>query len=544
MKKIEGNLIDIYKDEIYPAIILINEKGIIEEIRKTEKTYNHYIAPPLIDAHVHVESSMLIPSEFAKLAVRCGTVAVVSDPHEIANVNGIKGVNFMIENGKTVPLKFYFTAPSCVPATEFETSGHKINAEDLDKLFATNEMIALGEMMNFPGVINDFKDVIAKLDVAKKWNKPIDGHIPGITGEDLKKYIKAGISTDHEAYMLSEALEKINLGMKILIREGSAAKNFNELASLIDSHNEMCMLCTDDSHPDELIQFGHIDKIIRLGIEKGLSIFNLLRAASINTIKHYKLNVGCLRVGEPADFILIDSPKSFEIKQTYINGECIFDNGRILFTSETPKPINNFVLENNFSEDEIKVIPQKNKKLRIIKCFDGSLLTEEIHETALVENNNVISNTEKDILKIVVINRYNKSKPAIGFIQGFGLKRGAIASSVCHDSHNIIALSTDDTSIIKAINELIENKGGITCVSDKDYFTIPLPYAGLMSAQSGISIAKDYNTLNNIVKSMGCTLTAPFMTLSFMSLLVIPNLKIGDKGLFNITKYDFQDLWV
>lgn len=541
---IEGNLIDIYAEEIYPASILIDEDGIIRSIERNGNTYDYYISPPLIDAHVHIESSMLIPSEFARLAVRCGTVALVSDPHEIANVCGIDGVKFMIENGKQTPLKFYFTAPSCVPATEFETSGKTLSATDIDSLMSSGEIIALGEMMNFPGVIHSFPDVIDKLNVAKKWNKPIDGHIPGITGSDLIKYVESGISTDHECYMLHEALAKIELGMKILIREGSAAKNFDELFPLIESHNEMVMLCTDDSHPDELIQHGHIDKIIKMGLNKKISIFKLLRAASINPINHYNLQVGCLRPGDPADFVVLNSVDAFNIVQTYINGTMVFANGRVLFSTETTKPINNFKLTKHLATSDINLTPEQNKKIRVIVASDGSLLTNESIEDPLLTHDNTISDTSRDILKIVVLNRYQQTNPTIGFIRGFGLQRGAIASTIAHDSHNIIAVGADDQSIIHAINELIEKTGGITCVQEKDYFTIPLPFGGLMTHIPGEALARDYSKLNHVVKSLGCTLHSPFMTLSFMALLVIPNLKIGDKGLFNITKYSFQGLWV
>ncbi|HPG72865.1 MAG TPA: adenine deaminase [Bacteroidales bacterium] len=541
--KIEGNLIDIYEKAIYPAELVVTN-GIIESIVRNNKQYDVFICPPLIDAHVHIESSMLIPSEFARLAVGCGTVAVVSDPHEIANVCGADGVRFMIENGKQTPMKFFFTAPSCVPATSFETSGSQLLAADIDRLFRTEELIALGEMMNFPGVINGNREVLEKLAVATKHNKPIDGHIPGVVGEDLKTYISHGIYTDHECYSLEEAKAKISLGMKIMIREGSAAKNFAELYSLIDSHPEMVMLCTDDSHPDDIIQLGHIDKIIRMGLTKNLNLFNLLRAASLNPIKHYHLQVGCLQVGDAADFIIIDSPDNFNTLQNFIQGEPVYSYGRTLFAPSVATPINNFNLTQHLNTDEISLVAPENAQIRVIQAYDGSLITGEFSSSPRIENGFAVSDPLRDILKIVVINRYKKQKPSVGFINGFGLKQGAIASTIAHDSHNIIAIGTDDTSIVNAINELISHKGGICCVNGIDFFTLELPYAGLMSGKDGNIVSSDYKSLNAIVSSLGCTLSSPFMTLSFMALLVIPTLKIGDKGLFDITKYDFQKLFI
>jgi len=543
--KIEGNLIDIFKKEIYPACVSINADGFITSIDRTNQEYDYYIAPGLIDAHVHIESSMLIPSEFAKLAIRCGTVATVSDPHEIANVVGKKGVEFMIKNGKTTPLKFHFCAPSCVPATEFETSGATLTAQDIDSLFENHPIVALGEMMNFPGVIYNFQDVIDKLKVSNKWHKPIDGHIPGILGADLKKYISAGITTDHECFSLEEALEKIQLGMKIIIREGSSAKNFNELYSLVDSHTSCVMLCTDDSHPDDLINSGHIDKIIRMGLQKGLNIFNLIAASSINAIDHYKIDVGCLRVGDKADFIIIEDIQSFNILETYINGKPVYSSGRVLFDTPSVKPINNFALNKFISSSDIEINTHEHSEIRIIEATDGSLLTGSIVESPLVKNGKAISDIDRDILKIVVLNRYIPSKPTVGFIRGFNIKQGSIASTVAHDSHNIIALGSSDELIVDSINELIANKGGITCNDgNKNLYTIPLPFAGLMTDVPGDKLAYQYSTINSVLKTMGCNLTSPLMTLSFMALLVIPSLKIGDKGLFDISAYKYQNLFV
>ncbi|HOY38341.1 MAG TPA: adenine deaminase [Bacteroidales bacterium] len=543
--KIEGNLIDIFKKEIYPAAITINNNGIITSIDRIDKQLDIFISPGLIDAHVHIESSMLIPSEFAKLAVKCGTVATVSDPHEIANVIGKNGVEFMINNGKQTPLKFHFCAPSCVPATGFETSGASLSAQDIDSLFEKQPIVALGEMMNFPGVIYNMPEVIEKLNIARKWQKPIDGHIPGISGDELRKYISEGISTDHECFSLDEAIAKINLGMKIIIREGSSAKNFDALCPLIDTHPDMVMLCTDDSHPDDLINKGHIDKIIRMGLNKGLSIFNLLAASSLNTIQHYGLNVGCLRVGDNADFIVMDNIDTFHVTETYINGKPVYSSGRILFNTPKAVAVNNFAINTPISSNDIVVNAVVESSIRIIDATDGSLLTGTLIEKPLIANNKVVSDISRDILKIVVLNRYSEISPSVGFIHGFSLKQGAIASTVAHDSHNIISIGVSDSDICDAINELIAHKGGITCNDgNKNFYTIPLPFAGLMSDESGDKLALQYGIMNHAVKELGCNLTSPYMTLSFMALLVIPSLKIGDKGLFDISAYSFQDLFV
>ncbi|MDD2198686.1 MAG: adenine deaminase [Bacteroidales bacterium] len=539
---LEGNIIDIFKREIFPGEIHF-EDGIITSIIPNNKTYEHYISPGFIDSHVHVESSMLIPSEFARLALANGTVAVVSDPHEIANVLGINGVKFMIENGKKVPLKFFFTAPSCVPATPFETSGANLNEKDIDKLMNEEPIVALGEMMNFPGVINEFEDVIAKLNITKKHNLPIDGHIPGVIGEPLQKYAKFGISTDHECSTLEEAEEKLKLGMNILIREGSAARNFEALYPLINSNPDSVMLCTDDSHPDDLINHGHINKILKLGIEKNIDIFKLWRAATINPVNHYNIPVGLLRIGDTADFIIIEDLVNLKIKETYINGELVFSNQRVLFDKITENTVNNFKRIEHIKIDDLK-IKNIDKPVNVIECYDGSLVTGSFSSILQSQNNYLIPDLNKDILPISVINRYTESKPSNGFINGFGLRKGAIASTVAHDSHNIIAIGSNYESLQIAINELIESKGGICFVNDKDRYIIPLPYAGLMTNEDGYTVAKKYELINKAVQSSGCKLKAPFMTLSFMALLVIPELKIGDKGLFDINKFDFIDIYV
>ncbi len=541
MKKIEGNIVDVFKKEVFKGEIII-ENDKIKSINKKNNNSDIYILPGLIDAHVHIESSMLIPSEFAKLAISNGTVAVVTDPHEIANVLGKKGIEFMIEDAKRTPLKTYFSVPSCVPATPFETSGANLSSQDIDEIFKKHKLKVLGEMMNYPGVIFNDKEVMAKINVAKKHKAIIDGHIPGISGEDLEKYVKAGISTDHECFTIDEALEKIKLGMRILIREGSAAKNFESLAPIISKYNKMVMLCTDDSHPDDLIKYGHINKIIKLGQKQNIDLFDMLYATCVNPVEHYNLDVGLLRENDYADFITVDSLENFNILETYINGELVYSNERVLFNTEKVVPINNFYAS-KIDIDKIS-IEDKKCKVKVIEVIDKELITNSFSTTLNSKDNKLQADIERDILKIVVYNRYSKDAvPQIGFIKGFGINKGALATSVAHDSHNIIAVGASDTDIVNAINKIVENKGGLTYVEDKNYYTLPLEFAGLMTQTDGKEVAEKYEKMNTVIKSNGSNLTAPFMTLSFMSLLVIPKLKLGDKGLFDVTEFNFTSIY-
>ncbi len=541
MKKFEGNIVDLFTRRIFKGEVLV-EDGHITEINEKETLSDLFIVPGLIDAHVHIESSMLIPTEFAKLAIQNGTVAVVTDPHEIANVLGKEGVEFMIKNSELTPLKTFYSAPSCVPATGFETSGAILSPEDIDDLFAKHKLLVLGEMMNYPGVIFDDKDVHAKLLIAKKYGAKIDGHIPGISGDQLKKYIDSGISTDHECFTIDEAIEKIKLGMKVLIREGSAARNFEELYPLISKFNTMVMLCTDDSHPDDLIKYGHINKILKLGLKHKIDIFDLLFTACVNPVKHYNLPVGLLQKNDPADFIIVDNLKDFTILETIINGQTVYSNKRILFDTPKVKPVNKF-LASKITESQIAIKPEKTK-IKVIEVIDKELVTNFFTTKPNVINDNIVSDIEHDILKIVVYNRYTaNSKPQVAFINGFGLQHGAIATSIAHDSHNIIAMGCNDTDICNAINEIIDQKGGLTYVKEKDYYTLQLEFAGLMTQQPAQEVADIYEKLNTVIKANGSKLTSPFMTLSFMALLVIPKLKIGDKGLFDVTKFEFTNLF-
>ncbi len=540
---VSGNLVDVHSQEIYGANIII-ENGCIQEIERTDLGYNNFILPGLVDAHVHIESSMMVPSRFAAMVVPRGTVAVVSDPHEIANILGKEGVEYMMKDAEKVPLKCFFGVPSCVPATDFETSGGVINVEDVESLFKNGAKF-LAEMMNYPGVIYGDSVVKSKLDIAKKYKKPIDGHAPGLLGDDLIKYVQGGISTDHECSTLDEALQKIKLGMMIQIREGSAARNFESLHSLIASHPDNVMVCTDDSHPDLIRNKGHIDRIIRLGLEKGYSIFQMYKAAVLNPVMHYDLPIGLLRKGDPADFIVVDSLDNFNVIQTFIDGKEVVRENKTLFKLEEISQVNNFNCSLLQANDLKIVAPVDDCKVRVIEADDGELLTGQyIWESSYKKDEEIVSDLDKDILKIVVVNRYVKSKPSIGFIRNFKLNSGAIASSVAHDSHNIVAIGCDDESLVKVINSIITEKGGIaTCDSD-ELLILPLPIAGIMSDQSGDDIATRYTQLNEFVAKLGVDLKAPFMTLAFMSLLVIPQLKIGNRGLFDVSTFTFTDLFI
>lgn len=539
--KITGNIINIEAREIYHGVITF-ENGKITKIAATEGSSDKYILPGFVDAHVHIESSMLVPSEFARLAVVHGTVATVSDPHEIANVMGIEGVNYMIENGKQVPLKFNFGVPSCVPATSFETAGAVIDAEGVEKMLANPDILYLAEMMNYPGVLFEDAEVMAKIAAAQKMGKPIDGHAPGLRGEDARKYVAAGISTDHECFSYEEALEKLGLGMKILIREGSAAKNFNALIDLLPHHAKNMMFCSDDKHPDDLI-LGHINQLVRRALEKGCDLFDVLLAACINPVRHYNLNVGTLRIGDSADFIVVESLTTFAAKQTYIDGNLVAENGKTKIESIAAPVINNF--DTDLKEAKAFQLPALSEQINVIKAIDGEIVTESFTAPALIENGNAVTNIEKDILKIAVVNRYQNSPPAMAFINNFKLKKGAIASCVGHDSHNIIAVGVDDASICKAVNLIIKNKGGISAVSDSKDLVLPLPVAGIMTNEDGEEVAKKYAEIDSFAKeNLGTTLTAPFMTLSFMALLVIPQLKLSDKGLFDGKGFKFTELFV
>ncbi|OWP63587.1 adenine deaminase [Hymenobacter amundsenii] len=550
---LEANVIDLFNNTITPATVHVTN-GRIRQIEPLGATAPNpalpYALPGFVDAHVHVESSLLVPSEFARLAVVHGTVATVSDPHEIGNVLGVAGVKYMLANAAQVPFKFCFGAPSCVPATPFETAGAEITAADIELLFRDHPEIGyLAEMMNWPGVLNRDEVVMEKIRLAQRYDRPVDGHAPGLTGADALRYAEAGISTDHECFMAGEALDKLAAGMKILIREGSAARNFEALIDLLPEHYEHLMFCSDDKHPDTLV-LGHVNQLVQRAVARGQNVLQVLRVACRNPVEHYRLPVGLLREGDPADFIVVDDLVNFRVRQTYLDGKLVAENGETLIPAVPVEVVNNFTAHEVQAGDFQVPIPaadsasanNQQPTIRLIECFDGQLITARHDEPALVENGLVVPDLSRDILKLTVVNRYHAAPPAVAFIRGFGLQGGALASSVGHDSHNITAVGTDDASLARAVQLVMEARGGLAVVTPAgEELVLPLPVAGLMSDQPGPAVAAAYTALDAAAKALGSPLQAPFMTLSFMALLVIPSLKLSDKGLFDGEAFRFVE---
>lgn len=536
---ISGNIVDALNREIFPGTLEISD-GIIKSITRDNTSYPNYILPGFIDSHIHIESSMLTPYEFARTALKHGTVATVSDPHEIANVCGLDGVYYMLENAKDALLKFHFGAPSCVPATSFETAGAVLDSNKVEELLKRDDIFYLSEMMNYPGVLFKDKDVLAKITLAQKYSKPVDGHAPGLRGPDAESYIKAGITTDHECFTKEEALDKIKHGMKILIREGSAAKNFDALHELITEYPDFIMLCSDDKHPDDLIK-GHINQLVKRALLKGHKLMDVLQAACVNPVLHYRLRVGLLQENDPADFIVVNNLQEFLIQSVFINGEQVAKYDTCILGKKTHSLINSFSVTPK-TADDFAVIPAGNR-ISVIKALDGQLITENFSALPKIKANRVVSDTGEDLLKIALVNRYFDAKPVVAFINGFGIKNGAIASTVAHDSHNIICIGVNEKDICRAVNLLIKNKGGLAVIHNQEELILPLPIAGLMTGKSCEEAGMLYDSLSRKVKEMGCGLQAPFMTLSFMALLVIPDLKLSDQGLFDGKAFRFTSLF-
>lgn len=537
MQQIEGNIVDIHRREIYPGMVTI-DKGIIISIERNSKNYDFYICPGFIDAHVHIESSMLMPEEFSNLAIRRGTVAIVCDPHEIANVMGVEGVDYMITNSSKSKIKTFFTIPSCVPSTPFDVAGGVISSSDIEKMAKTGKFIGLSEVMNVPGIISHKQEIMSKIEIARKYELKIDGHAPRLSGSDLKKYVSVGITTDHEFMTLEEAKEKITSGMKILVREGSAAKNYELLKSLIATNPEDVMFCTDDSHPGDLLFDGEIDKIVRKAIADKFDLFDVLKIASYNPVKHYEIPVGTLKIGDFADFVIVQNLTSFETLAVYIGGIEKYNSNKVERKSE----INVVSYPNCFHRNPISVSDiQKSVDTKIvcIKVLPGEIITQRIDFDIPTPLSNFESDIDRDILKIVYLNRYQNKQPQIAFISGFGLKEGAFATSISHDSHNIIAVGCTDKDIVAAINAIIKEKGGLIVKNRNGIINLPLPIAGIMTDKNGEFVASMRKKLTDELKNMGCILDSPFMTLSFMSLIVIPELKIGEQGLFDFNKFKF-----
>jgi adenine deaminase len=531
---ITGQIVDIVAGDIFPGRIAMDEGRIIS-VTRLKSAPERLICPGFIDAHVHIESSLLIPAEFAAVAVTHGTVGAVSDPHEIANVLGVAGVEYMIENGRQVPFYFCWGAPSCVPATPFETAGGRITARDIRRLFTRPEVGYLAEVMNYPGVLAKDPEMMEKLHVALILKKPVDGHAPLLRGDDLSRYIAAGISTDHESTAFEEAKEKVEKGMNIIIREGSGARNLDDLMPLLFDHVDACMFCTDDAHPDYLIE-GHINRMVRRAIEAGVPLMSALRVACLNPVRHYGLKAGLLKRGDNADFIVIPEVSRMEVEATYIRGKRVAGDGNTNIKPETGRPVNNFQRD-PVGETDIRM-PATGRNLRVIGVTDGQLVTASEMAEPTVDGGWVMADPSRDILKLIVVNRYErKEKPAVAFVRGFGLTRGALAGSVGHDSHNITAVGADDANLVKAVNLVIKNRGGLVAVDGSETVVLPLPVGGLMSLEKARKVAEIEEELNQAARAVGASLKAPFTMLSFLSLLVIPQLKLSDKGLFDVEKF-------
>jgi adenine deaminase len=540
--KIEGNIIDIRNREVYPGIVTVVKDRIVS-IERNVKSYDCYILPGFVDAHVHVESSMLLPTEFSKAVVGHGTVAVVNDPHEIANVLGTDGVKAMIENSKKAKVKFFYGIPSCVPATPFDKTGGTISVEETEKLARSGNFVALSEMMNVPGVIHHDPEVMAKLAIAQKYKLRIDGHAPGIVDEHtLDLYINGGIETDHESVSLEEANVKASGGMKILIREGSAAKNYHALKTLIATHTDEVMFCTDDAHPDDLLR-GHINKIVQQALKDGFGLFDVLQVACINPVLFYRLEIGLLREGDFADFIVVNDLDFMQVISTFIRGKEVFP-------SEPPaiawkrairwkgKTFPNLFDHDRITEDHVKT--SLTGEIHCIQVQPNELITGKVSYTPRT-GGQFESDVSADVLKIIYINRYFNLNPRVGFISGIGIKEGAFASCISHDSHNIIAVGCSDAELVRAVNQIIDQQGGLSVVHGEKILSLPLPIAGIVSEKGVEEVASRYKALNDEISNMGSPLVSPFMTLSFMALIVIPAYKIGEKGMFDVEKFEFEE---
>jgi adenine deaminase len=532
---LSGNIVDVISSKIYPGTVHV-QGGRIVEITPGGGPYGTFITPGLVDAHVHIESSMLTPCEFARTAVTHGTLAAVCDPHEIANVLGVEGIEYMLRDAGKSPFRFAFGVPSCVPATPFETSGSAIGHREIWELLGRDGITHLSEVMNYPAVLSRDAEIMARIDAAVSRGKPVDGHAPGLRGEALGRYVSAGISTDHEATDLGEAIEKIGAGMKILIREGSAARDFDSLSPLMGMKPGMCMLCTDDLHPDDLVK-GHIDRLVRRALASGIDPLSVLRCASLNPVLHYRIPLGLLREGDSADFLVVDSLQDFSILEAYLKGVPVASEGRALIEARTPERVNVFRARPKKPEDF--AMRAAGGKAPVIEARDGSLLTGRSLETPRAEGGLVLGDTDRDILKITVVNRYADAPPAMALIRGFGLRRGAVAASVAHDSHNIIAVGASDEDLCSAVNAVIERRGGLAVACGNLREVMGLPVAGLMSDAGARETAGLFSRLQGLVSQLGSPMRAPFITLSFMALLVIPSLKLSDKGLFDGETFTF-----
>ena len=538
----EVNYVSIDQRRVFRAEVSWHD-GRIDQVRETgaEDSGLGYLIPGFVDAHVHIESAMLPPAEFGRIALRHGTVAVVTDPHEIANVLGVEGVRFMLENARQTPFNAFFGAPSCVPATPFETANGALGCDEIEALLQEPEVCCLSEMMNYPGVLKRDPEVMAKIELAKRLGYPVDGHAPGLKGETADAYVGAGITTDHECFTMQEARDKIAAGMSVLIREGSAARNFDTLHPLISEAPHMVMLCSDDKHPDDLLQ-GHIDRMAARAVAAGHSVFDVLRCACRNPLDHYRLPLGRLRPGDPMDAVEVSDLRDFDVQRVWLAGRLVAEGGRSLLEPVSLQPVNAFHARRMSSDD--LALTSDAQRIRVIGVEDGSLVTRERQLSPRRVDGRLVADTNRDLLPMVVGNRYQPMPPALGFVQGFGLRQGAIASSVAHDSHNIIAVGVQPEAVCRAVNAIIDQRGGVAVVQGDALDMLPLPIAGIMSDAAGDWVGETYARLDRRAKQLGCSLSAPFMTLSFMALLVIPELKLSDRGLFDGRRFEFAELAV
>lgn len=534
---LRGNVVDVERGEVYPGEVAV-EAGRIKEVRRCRGSFSRYLLPALVDAHIHIESSMLTPSRFAEVAVAQGTVAVVADPHEIANVLGTAGVEYMLRDASQVPLKFYFTAPSCVPAAPFESAGARLGAEEVAALLARDEVVALGEVMNFPGVVAGEPEVMAKIEAAKRLGKPVDGHCPGLRGEALRRYVEAGITTEHECTSLEEAVEKAGLGMKIMLREGSSAKNLKALAQFRGE----AFLVSDDLHAGDLLR-GHVNHLLRRAVEEGIDELEAVRMVSLYPAQHYRLDVGLLRPGDPADVVIVSDLRSFSCVECYIDGTLVARNGRALFEASPPEG-ENTVRASPKSPEDFRVRASKaGPRVRVIVLIPGEIVTGE--EVVELPGREIEAVPERDILKLAVVERYGSERMGIALVKGLGMRRGAIASSIAHDSHNIIAAGASDRDLAVAVNCVIRMQGGIAVVAGGEVLaSLALPVAGLMSPLPAVEVASRLERVNASAKELGCRLEAPVMALSFLALPVIPKLKLTSQGLFDAERFEFVELEV
>jgi adenine deaminase len=530
---VTGNIVDVLARRVFAGRVTV-AGGRIARVERVTGPASKYLLPGFVDAHVHVESSMLPPAEFARLAMVHGTVATLSDPHEIANVLGLAGVRYMLECAERTPLKICFGAPSCVPATPFDRAGAKLGPSEVAELLDDPRIGYLSEVMNYPGVIAGDRDMLAKIAAAQACGKPVDGHAPGLRGAAAGQYFAAGISTDHESREFDEALGKLQLGAKCLIREGSAAKNFDALHPLISRFPGDCMFCSDDKHPHELVE-GHINELVRRAIALGYDLFDVLQVACVNPVAHYRLSVGLLQPGDPADFIEVEDLTEFRPSRVWIDGRRVAERGRSLIQQTPARVVNQFQVSPCAAEDF--AVPARPGALQVIEAIDHQLITGRRWEPPSLVAGHVTADLDRDILKLALVDRYGGGPPVVAFIRGYGLQQGAIASSVSHDSHNVLAVGVDDRSLAEAMNLVIAERGGIAAVGPGVSRVLPLPIAGLMSDRDGYEVAREYAKIDQLAKSLGSSLSAPFMTLSFMALLVIPALKLGPCGLFDVNRF-------